>query len=189
MHVLTILDHPDPNSFTVAAARSFMEGATAAGHTTELGDLHAEGFDPRWSMADVEGNLASDALSDVVAEQSRIARADTICLAFPLFWWGMPSMMKGWVDRVWTWGWAYDQLNDPEKSHRSTVGTGRGPIRRNGKRRVSSGAGNKLDAGYLWVFWVFTTQACYSSRVDRVGIPAKGSAGKVLHYRPDLARA
>ncbi len=116
MHVLTILDHPDPNSFTVAAARSFMEGATAAGHTTELGDLHAEGFDPRWSMADVEGNLASDALSDVVAEQSRIARADAICLAFPLFWWGMPSMMKGWVDRVWTWGWAYDQLNDLEKS-------------------------------------------------------------------------
>ena len=116
MHVLTILDHPDSESFTAAAAQKFMEGANAAGHTTELGDLHAEGFDPRWSMADIEGDLASNALADIVAEQKRIGRADAICLAFPLFWWGMPSMMKGWVDRVWTWGWAYDQLADPEKS-------------------------------------------------------------------------
>ncbi|MEM6944727.1 MAG: NAD(P)H-dependent oxidoreductase, partial [Pseudomonadota bacterium] len=33
-----------------------------------------------------------------------------------LFWWGMPAMTKGWVDRVWSWGWAYDQLDDPELS-------------------------------------------------------------------------
>ncbi len=37
-------------------------------------------------------------------------------MVFPLFWWGMPSMIKGWVDRVWSWGWAYDQLHDPELS-------------------------------------------------------------------------
>ena len=114
MHVLTILDHPDPRSFSAAAAQRFMEGAQAAGHTTELADLHAEGFDPRWSMGDI--NVDAGPPADVLAEQERIARADAICLVFPLFWWGMPAMTKGWVDRVWTWGWAYDQLDDPNKS-------------------------------------------------------------------------
>lgn len=116
MHVLTVLDHPDPNAFTAAAAHQFMQGAAAAGHTTELADLHAEGFDPRWSMADVDRDGAAGPAQDVLREQARIERADAICLAFPLFWWGMPSMMKGWVDRVWTWGWAYDQLDDPNLS-------------------------------------------------------------------------
>lgn len=116
MHVLTVLDHPDPASFSAAAARRFMQGASAAGHSVELADLHAEGFDPRWLMADIEAETRAAPLADVAREQERIARADAICLVFPLFWWGMPSMMKGWVDRVWSWGWAYDQLDDPDTS-------------------------------------------------------------------------
>ena len=53
MHVLTVLDHPDPASFTAAVAKQFIAGAEAAGHSADLADLHAEGFDPRWSMADI----------------------------------------------------------------------------------------------------------------------------------------
>ncbi|MEX0338873.1 MAG: NAD(P)H-dependent oxidoreductase [Arenibacterium sp.] len=116
MHVLVVLDHPNPNSFSHALAAAFMEGALATGHSAELGDLHAEGFNPLWSMADIEAEEGSEALADVLAEQARIERSDAIALVFPLFWWGMPSMMKGWVDRVWRWGWAYDQLEDPELS-------------------------------------------------------------------------
>ena len=116
MHVLTVLDHPDPASFSAAVAERFMAGAKAAGHSVELADLHAEGFDPRWSMADIERDANAGPAADVLKEQDRIARADAICLVFPLFWWGMPSMTKGWVDRVWTWGWAYDQLDDPNIS-------------------------------------------------------------------------
>lgn len=116
MHVLTILDHPDPNAFSAAVAKHFMDGAMAAGHSVELADLHAEGFDPRWTMADIDADSSDATPADIAKEQERIARADAICLVFPLFWWGMPSMTKGWVDRVWTWGWAYDQLDDPEKS-------------------------------------------------------------------------
>ncbi len=114
MHVLVVLDHPDSASFSAAAARHFMDGARAAGHTVELADLHAEGFDPRWTMADVNDETSKQ--PDLLKEQARIERADAICLVFPLFWWGMPAMMKGWVDRVWTWGWAYGQLEDPEVS-------------------------------------------------------------------------
>ena len=116
MHVLTILDHPDPASFTSAVAREFNSGAQSAGHTIELVDLHAEEFDPRWCMADIEADRRGGAPDDVRVEQDRIARADAIGFVFPLFWWGMPAMTKGWIDRVWSWGWAYDQLDDPELS-------------------------------------------------------------------------
>jgi len=116
MHVLTLLDHPDPNSFSSAIARAFCAGAESVGHSTELVDLHAERFDPRWSMADIDGDASGQVPADVRAEQERIARADAIGFVFPLFWWGMPAMTKGWIDRVWSWGWAYDQLDDPEKS-------------------------------------------------------------------------
>ena len=67
-------------------------------------------------MADIERDEGNVAPPDVIKEQERIGRADAICLVFPLFWWGMPSMTKGWIDRVWSWGWAYDQLDNPEKS-------------------------------------------------------------------------
>jgi NAD(P)H dehydrogenase (quinone) len=116
MHVLTVLDHPNPSSFSAAAANSFMDGAKEAGHCVELANLHAEGFDPRWTMADIENDKLGTVSADIQREQERIARADAICLVFPLFWWGMPSMTKGWVDRVWTWNWAYDQLDDPDQS-------------------------------------------------------------------------
>ncbi|MEM7378420.1 MAG: NAD(P)H-dependent oxidoreductase [Pseudomonadota bacterium] len=116
MHVLTVLDHPNPTSFSAAVAQRFIDGARAAGHTAELADLHAEGFDPRWSMADVDADGDGSTPADVQREQARIARADAVCLVFPLYWWGMPAMTKGWVDRVWSWGWAYDQLDDREQS-------------------------------------------------------------------------
>ena len=115
MNVLTILDHPNPQSFSAAAARHFIQGAQQAGHTTELADLHQEGFDPVWRHADQRAEVGN-VPPDVQREQERIERADAICMVFPLFWWGMPAMTKGWVDRVWSWGWAYDQLDDPDVS-------------------------------------------------------------------------
>ncbi|WGI21569.1 NAD(P)H-dependent oxidoreductase [Amylibacter sp. IMCC11727] len=116
MHILVVLDHPDPNSFSAAIAAEFIRGASEAGHTTELADLNAEEFDPRWSMADIEADETGTPPPDVLIEQARIDRADAVCFVFPLFWWGMPATLKGWVDRVWSWGWAYDQLDDPDIS-------------------------------------------------------------------------
>ncbi|MDF1777583.1 MAG: NAD(P)H-dependent oxidoreductase [Rhizobiaceae bacterium] len=142
MHVLTVLDHPDPASFSASVAQQFVNGARAAGHSVELADLHAEGFDPRWTMADMEGEGDAATPADVAKEQERIARADAICLVFPLFWWGMPSMTKGWVDRVWSWGWAYDQLDDPDQSLQRF---------RSGVLLIPAGARSDEmdDAGYL----------------------------------------
>lgn len=46
--------------------------------------------------------------ADVQAEQARIDRADALVLAFPIYWWSMPALLKGWVDRVFVNGWAID---------------------------------------------------------------------------------
>ena len=117
MHVLTVISHPDPASFSHAVAKRFNEGAEAAGHSVETADLHAEGFDPRWSIADVAHNFDDKpAPADVRAEQVRIERCDALCMVFPLFWWGMPAMLKGWVDRVWSYGWAYDEVDEEDRS-------------------------------------------------------------------------
>ncbi|MBO9407805.1 NAD(P)H-dependent oxidoreductase [Shimia sp. R9_1] len=97
MHVLTVLDHPTPTCFAAGAARRFIAGLKSAGHTTELADLHAEDFNPLFSLADI----SEEGAEDVAQEQERIARADAICLVFPLYWWGMSAKMKGWVNRVW----------------------------------------------------------------------------------------
>lgn len=86
------------------------------GGSFEYADLHAEGFHPLWSEADADQFETNVVPPDILSEQNRVARADTICLVFPLFWFSMPAMMKGWMDRVWTYGWAYDQVNDPTKS-------------------------------------------------------------------------
>ena len=75
MHVLVVLDHPDPSSFCAAVAERFVAGAEEAGHTFELADLHAEGFDPRWTIADKRGSDGLGAPQDVRTEQARIERA------------------------------------------------------------------------------------------------------------------
>ncbi|SCZ65355.1 NAD(P)H dehydrogenase (quinone) [Epibacterium ulvae] len=116
MHVLTILDHPNPNSFSAAVAQRFMAGAKTAGHTTECADLHAEGFDPVWRQSDITPDPDHPAQAALHREQNRITRADALCFVFPLYWWGMPAMTKGWMDRVFQWDWAYNQLSDPNAS-------------------------------------------------------------------------
>ncbi|MEL7100314.1 MAG: NAD(P)H-dependent oxidoreductase [Pseudomonadota bacterium] len=109
--VLIVIDHPNPASLTHAVAEAFAEGALAAGFNHDICDLHAEGFDPRWSMPDVE-----ERAEDIAAHQARIDASDAVCMAFPLFWYGMPAMMKGWIDRVWSFGWAYDEVGAPDRS-------------------------------------------------------------------------
>ncbi|MEO0329014.1 MAG: NAD(P)H-dependent oxidoreductase [Pseudomonadota bacterium] len=116
MHVLTVVSHPNQKSFSHALAHSFRKGAEETGNTVEIADLHAEEFDPIWSMSDVEHAEGAAVPDDIRKEQVRIERCDAVCLVFPLYWFGMPAMMKGWIDRVWSWGWAYDQLEDHNKS-------------------------------------------------------------------------
>lgn len=109
MHALIVVAHHDPQSLTHSVAAEVGAGLTASGHTFEMADLAAEGFDPRYSAADhsVHRTRAVPP-ADVLAEQARIDRADALVLVFPIYWWSMPALLKGWVDRVFVNGWAID---------------------------------------------------------------------------------
>ncbi|MGK6310803.1 NAD(P)H-dependent oxidoreductase [Variovorax sp. DT-64] len=115
MHALIVVAHPDPGSFSHSVARQMAEGvATAEGdHTAEVADLAAEGFDPRFTATDqaVHKEQAPPAV-DVVREQQRIDRSDALVLVYPVYWWSFPGMLKGWIDRVFSNGWAYEESAD-----------------------------------------------------------------------------
>lgn len=113
MHALIVIAHPDPASLTHAVAAGLAQGIAASGHTTEIADLAAEGFDPRFTPGDhaLHQKKAGPA-PDVAAEHARIDRADALVLAYPVYWWSFPGLLKGWIDRVFTQGWAYDESPD-----------------------------------------------------------------------------
>lgn len=107
MHALIVVAHPDPKSLTYAVATRIAEAG--AGHSVEIADLAAEGFDPRFSAADLAAyHRRAPMPADVAAEQMRVDRADDLVLVYPVYWWSMPGLLKGWIDRVFTNGWAYD---------------------------------------------------------------------------------
>jgi NAD(P)H dehydrogenase (quinone) len=110
MHALVVTAHPNTASFTHAVARRVIAGIEAhPGHTAEMADLAGEGFDPRFTVADIEFfNRRGAAEPSVLAEQRRIDRADLLVLVYPVYWWSLPGLLKGWIDRVFTQGWAYD---------------------------------------------------------------------------------
>ncbi|EIM26244.1 NAD(P)H-dependent oxidoreductase [Microvirga lotononidis] len=113
MHALIVVAHPDPNSLTHSVAGHLAEGVASSGHTFEIADLAAEGFDPRFTAADVAlFRREAPPPGDVAAEQARIDRADALVLAYPVYWWSMPGLLKGWIDRVFANGWAYDEGSD-----------------------------------------------------------------------------
>jgi NAD(P)H dehydrogenase (quinone) len=109
MHSLVLFAHPQPESLTGATAQLLAtELRAATGDTSEMGDLAAEGFDPRFTAADLAVMRGRGPVpDDVRREQERVERADAVVLVYPVYWWGMPGLLKGWIDRVVTYGWAY----------------------------------------------------------------------------------
>lgn len=115
MKILVVIAHPRQNSLTHQAARAFAEAAQANGHEVEFADLVAENFDPvlkaedepDWSGQDI------DFAADVRREMERVERNDATVLFFPVWWWSMPAILKGWIDRVWAQNWAFGNQTYP----------------------------------------------------------------------------
>lgn len=111
MHALIVVAHPEPKSLSHSVAARVAKGVSLfePGNSFEIGDLAAEGFDPRFNAADVAAFRKDAPIpADVAAEQARIDRADALVLVYPVYWWSMPGLLKGWIDRVFSNGWAYD---------------------------------------------------------------------------------
>ncbi|MCD9030234.1 NAD(P)H-dependent oxidoreductase [Luteimonas sp. Y-2-2-4F] len=115
MHALVVIAHPEPGSLSAGIAAQVAAGVRDApgGHTVELADLAAEGFDPRFTAADLAVHRRRAAPpADVAAEQARLDRADALVLVYPVYWWSMPALLKGWIDRVFSNGWALEYAPD-----------------------------------------------------------------------------
>lgn len=109
MASLVVVAHSDRDSLTQSVARAASDAIRAAGGDVELADLAAENFDPRFTDSDLDLYRGrGEVTADVAAEQERIDRADHLILVFPMYWWSMPALLKGWIDRVFVGGWAYD---------------------------------------------------------------------------------
>lgn len=107
MHILTIYAHPDPKSFNSALASAVCEEAKKKGHSHVLRDLYAIGFNPVLGSRDFEDFNHGDTPEDIRREQREVARADVIFFIHPIWWFGMPAILKGWIDRVFSYGFAY----------------------------------------------------------------------------------
>ena len=115
MHVLVVFCHPRRESFTGALLDGFVAGLVEADHEVELADLYREGFDPRFRAEDYAQFKSEPMPEEIVAEQRRLDRADALAFVFPVWWWSFPAMLKGWIDRVWSEGWAYNFTADRSK--------------------------------------------------------------------------
>ncbi len=108
MRVLVVHCHPCPGSFSAALRDAVVAGLAAARHTIELRDLYAEGFDPVLSTR--QRTIYFDTAENGTGLHDHIAslqQCDALVLVYPTLWFGMPAMLKGWFDRIWLPGVAF----------------------------------------------------------------------------------
>ena len=138
MNVLWVFAHPEERSLNAALLRDGVAALTEAGHQVEVSDLYAMKWNPvvdRDDYRDGDERLHVDRASqrafeagtlsrDVQAEQAKLNRADLLVVQFPLWWFGVPAILKGWIDRVFVRGYAYG-IPDPAHPGRNLrYGTG-----------------------------------------------------------------
>lgn len=123
MNVLLVYAHPEPLSLN-GSIRNFVVGhLEQAGHAVQVSDLYAlnwkavlDADDSIAALPDARFNpsLASrhayengTQADDIALEQEKLLWADAVILQFPLWWFSMPAILKGWVERVYAYGFAY----------------------------------------------------------------------------------
>ncbi len=123
MNVLLVLAHPEPKSFNAAMARVAAQAFSAAGHEVVVSDLYGMGFDPRSTRANfttvkdaeyfkpqIEEMYATEVggfSAELEAEMRKVEDCHLMIWQFPLWWFGLPAALKGWVDRVFAKGRFY----------------------------------------------------------------------------------
>ena len=123
MKVLLVFAHPEPKSFNGDMRDVAVHTLTAAGHQVTVSDLYAGHFDPVAGAHDVTARLNPDKFDlgheqmnaathglfapDVQREIDRLLAADLLVLQFPMWWYSVPGILKGWIDRAFAYGALY----------------------------------------------------------------------------------
>lgn len=139
MKTLIIHAHPEPKSLNNSLKDLAVSTLEAAGHEVRVSDLYAMNWKAVVDATDYgpsasaplkvtrSSGLAFDAgtlTPDVLAEQEKLLWADTIIIQFPLWWYTMPAILKGWVDRVFTYHFAYGVGEHNETKYGERFGEG-----------------------------------------------------------------
>jgi len=123
MNVLIVLAHPEQHSFNGALFETAVKTLREAGHTVATSDLYRMGFNPasdrrnfttvkdadflKLQTEEMHAAEAGGFAADIEAEIRKVEAADLMIWQFPLWWFSVPAVLKGWVDRVFAMGRAY----------------------------------------------------------------------------------
>lgn len=122
MHVYVVFAHPARRSFCRDVLEAFTGALRQAGHSVDVHDLYADGFhtdmDEAQYRREVGGDPDAGLPQDVEAEHRRIAGAEVLAFIFPNWWSDAPAKLKGWFDRVWSYGYAYCYETDGTRTSR-----------------------------------------------------------------------
>jgi NAD(P)H dehydrogenase (quinone) len=141
MKVLVVFAHPEPRSLNGSLHKIAIEELRAQGHSVLVSDLYASKWksdvdrtdfphlapDARLQVAAASGEAADSGglTPDVQAEIDKLLWADAVILHFPLWWFSMPAILKGWVDRVFAYGFAYGVGEHSDQRWGDRYGEGR----------------------------------------------------------------
>jgi NAD(P)H dehydrogenase (quinone) len=108
MRVLVVYCHPDPDSLVSAARERALAGLARGRHDVRLTDLYAEAFVPELSAEEQMAHRRAGVAPDVRRHADDLVWAEALVLVYPTWWSGQPAMLKGWFDRVWAAGVAWE---------------------------------------------------------------------------------
>lgn len=113
MKCLVVIAHPLEDSLCQSLAQHAIATLRARGHEVEVEDLYASGFAPALTADERRSYYGVQYDADAVHSQAeRLLAAEALVLVFPTWWFSFPAMLKGWFDRVWAPGIAYDHATD-----------------------------------------------------------------------------
>ena len=110
MRVLVVYCHPDPESLIAAARDRALAGLAAAGHEVTITDLYADGFEPAMPAHECSRHADPGVAPALQRYADDLNSAEALVLVYPTWWSGQPAMLKGWIDRVWVAGVAWEQV-------------------------------------------------------------------------------
>ncbi|CAI8733289.1 NAD(P)H-dependent oxidoreductase [Priestia megaterium] len=107
MKHLIVYAHPNPESLNHAILDTTVNTLKKNGHEVVVRDLYALDFQPVLKPEDTEAMKAGQTPNDIKTEQEFISEAEAITFIYPIWWTGLPAILKGYVDRVFAYGFAY----------------------------------------------------------------------------------
>ena len=111
MHVTNVLSSHYDGSFTSKLLSSFKEGLKTAGHGETTFDLYGDGFDPVMKGDDFNQFFDKPLTPELVQIHDVMRQSEALTMFYPVWWNDMPAIIKGWIDRVFSKGFAYDVVD------------------------------------------------------------------------------